>query len=91
MQNSNVVEMEKWLPPQLTPRDAENQDMVMLLTYLLEEARDGKLEGFTGAFLLAAESEDEAPSVGMVASHRMEQLKYLTIGALEKIKVGLLK
>ena len=88
---SNVYKMQDWMPEDVVVQQTEdNKGVVMLLTYLLEEAKAGKLEGFTGAFLLAPNDADDEPSVGMVASHRMEELKYLTVGALEQIKVGLL-
>jgi len=86
---SKVLNMADWTKLKNEPEQATNDDLVTMLSFLLEEARAGNLVGFTGAFLL--NDDDDGPSVGMVASHVMADTKYLTIGALEKIKAGLLK
>lgn len=95
MSHTNIVRMDDWIPSDVPGEErmkteADNQDMVMLLTFLLQEAKNGNLDGFTGTFLIAAEDDDDRPSVGMVASHKMEDFKYTTIGAWEKIKANLL-
>lgn len=95
MSHTNVVKMDEWIPSEVPGEErmrteAENQDMVMLLKFLLQEAENGNLDGFTGAFLIASDGDDDRPAVGMVASNKMEDFKYTTIGALEKIKAGLL-
>jgi hypothetical protein len=86
--------MDDWVGSDIPPEDAmqesSNQDLIKLLQFLLEEAQAGQLDGFTGAFLIAPDDEDDKPAVGMVASHKMENLKYVTVGALEKIKNNLL-
>jgi len=82
---TNVVKMQDWIPPE------DDKSVVTMLTYLLEEAKRGRLGGFTGAFILEPEDGEDQIAVGMMSSHTLAEHKYLTIGALETIKAELLK
>jgi hypothetical protein len=81
--------MNDWIPPEAE----EDKSMVTMLRFLLEEAKLGRLNGFSGVFLLEpSEEEDQGKhAVGLMSCHRLEELKYLTVGALEKIKADILK
>lgn len=84
MEQGNVYKMAEWLPGKVA-KGSDEGDLVLLLKYLLQEAEDGALEGFSGTFLL----EDDA--VGIVHSSKLSAGRYLLVGALEALKSDLLK
>jgi len=84
---TNVVKMQDWIPPEVT----DDKSMETMLTFLLEEAKRGRLNGMTGVFLLEPEDAEHEVAVGMMSSHRLAEHKYQTVGALEAIKIDLLK
>lgn len=84
---TNVVEMRDWIPPEVK----DDESMVTMLTFLLEEAKRGRLNGMTGAFLLEPEGEEDQVAIGMMSSHRLSEHRYLTVGALQAIISDLLK
>ena len=85
----NVIKMQDWIPPEAE----EDKSMVTMFKFLLAEAEAGRVSGFTGVFLMdPSDEEDEGKTaVGMMACHRLNEMKYLTVGALQKIIADILQ